>query len=134
MLVLALVAITGLLGVGSLHEALFGEALASTRVLHQRAGLLADAGVADAMRRLATTLSAADEAREFRPLAAIAESAVVSRRHLGRSTVASGFSIGRFETHYYVIESTARGPRGTSAVLTQGVARVLPVPAPEVTP
>jgi hypothetical protein len=133
-LVLLLVAVVGLLGVGSLQEALFGEALASTRLLNQRASLVAEAGLRDAIRSLAAGPAVADYTRELRPSSAGAESAVVSLRHVGRSNLAAGYSIGRFETHYYVIQSTGRGPRGTSTTQVQGVSRVLPSVVVEAAP
>jgi hypothetical protein len=133
-LVLMLVAMVGVLSAGSLQEALFGEVLASTRLFHQRATLMADAGVANATRRLGTLAPSPDFVRELRPLPGSAESVVVSLRHVARAGVVAGFSIGRFEQHSYVIESTGRGPGGTTARQVQGIDRVLPAEPPVVAP
>ncbi len=132
-LVLGLVALVGVLGTGSLGEALFDETLAGSRVLQQRAASLSDLGVADAMQRLNAPVLPADGTRELRPVADQQESTVVSLRGIGTAALPVGYSLGQFVAHRFAIESTGRGPRGTRFVQVQGALRVLPggtAPAP----
>lgn len=126
-LVLGLVAIVAVLGAGSLHEALFGQALANTRLAQQRAASLADIGIATATARLAEQPAPADYTRELRPLPGAPDSVVVAQRSLGASQVAAGYSAGRFLAHRYEIEAQGRSIRGTRAVQVQGVVRLLPM-------
>src|SRR5687768_8712935 len=51
--VLGVLAIVALLCTAALHDALFGQQLATSRTLHQRAAALADLGIEDALARLA---------------------------------------------------------------------------------
>ncbi|MET0281231.1 MAG: hypothetical protein ABW278_08920 [Steroidobacteraceae bacterium] len=133
-LVLALAASIGLLTAGSLQETLFGEALAGSRLLHLRAWLLADSGMAEAMHELTNAALPRDFTRELRPIAGSAESAVVSVRQVATGVPPAGFSLGRFAAHYFIIESTGRSARGTRAVQVQGVTRVMPQVTPAAAP
>ena len=82
-LILGLVAIAGALAASSLHEALFGQALAGTRQWQQRASSVADIGMAGALARLAATPPPADYSRELQPLAPAPDSVVITQRSLG---------------------------------------------------
>lgn len=124
---LALVAVTGLLSVGALHDALFGEQLAGSRLLHQRAAAWADLGIRDAMGRIgaAATPLEASYAPELQP--GTNESVSVTIRHLHSSELPAGFSAARFATHHFQIESTGHVARDIRLTQVQGVVRVMPV-------
>lgn len=126
-LVLGLVAIVSVLGAGSLHEALFGEALASARQLQQRAASLADIGMAHALLRLREDPPPADYSLELQPPEAAPGSVVVTQRSLGSSPLAAGYSSGRFQVRHYQIEVLGRSVRGARAQQVQGLQRVLPM-------
>jgi hypothetical protein len=134
-LVLALAAIVGVLSTAALQQALFSEALASSRLLHLRAALLSDAGVDQAIAMLAAAPEVGETTREIRPLPGNSDSALIRLRRLGPAQVPAGMSLGPglFSAQGYAIESQGRGPRGTSAMQTQGITRIElrpAVPAP----
>lgn len=133
-LVLGLVAIVGVLAAGSLHEALFGQALAGARQLQQRATSLADIGLSTALAQLSAQPAPADYTRQLQPVAGATDSVVVTQRGLGASPLAAGFSGGRFIARHYEIQVLGRSARGTRAVQTQGVQRILPLAAPQPVP
>lgn len=133
-LVLGLVAIISVLAAGSLQEALFGEALAGTRQLQQRAASLADIGIAAALAQLGAATPPADYTRELRPLPAPSDSVVVTQRTLGSSPLAAGYSSARFAVRHYQVEALGRSARGTRMLQVQGVRRVLPIDAVEPAP
>src|SRR5690606_27017197 len=115
--VLGLVAVVGLLSVGALHDALFGEQLAASRMLHQRAAALADLGIRDGLVRLGEAASPPSEISYAIPASATTgDSTSVKVRHLASSELPAGFSAAQFSAHHFAIESighTARGVRMT---------------------
>lgn len=124
--VLGLLAVMSVLGVAALHDALFGEQLASSRLLHQRAMALADVGTEDGLARLATQVLPGDQSYALRPIPESGESVEVKLRHLGKSAVSAGYSGARFALHRFEIESTGFSSRGIRARQVQGVVRVMP--------
>lgn len=133
-LVLGLVAIAAVLAAGSLHEALFGEALASTRQLQQRAASLADIGMTRALDELGATPPPADYTRQLQPVSNATDSVVVTQRSVGTSPVAAGYSSGKFAARHYEIEVLGRSGRGTRALRVQGVQRIVPAASAESPP
>lgn len=125
--VLGLVAVVGLLCAGALHDALFGEQLAGSRQLHQRAAALAELGVHSGMAQLATTLPSAEHSFALQPLPDSTDRVSVTLRHLGSAAMPAGFSAGRFSSHHFQIESTGHTARSVRMTLVQGAVRVLPV-------
>lgn len=125
--VLGLLAVVGLLSAGALHDALFGEQLAGSRLLHQRATALADFGTADGLARL--TAMAAPEPRSYalRPLPSSTDSVEVTLRLAGTSAVPEGFSAGQFVVRRYEIESIGHVARGIRAGQVQGAVLLMPV-------
>lgn len=131
--VLGLLAIIGVLGASALHDALFGEQLAGSRLLHQRAAALAQLGLVDGMSRLGAMAEPAGFEYALRPLPASNDSVGVVVRHRGSSAMPQGFSGGRFAIHHFEVESTGLTARGVRMTHTQGAARVMAV-APAVLP
>lgn len=131
--VLGLLAIIGVLGASALHDALFGEQLAGSRLLHQRAAALAQLGVADGMARIGALESASGFAYALTPLPDSNDGVDVAVRHRGSSVLPQGFSGGRFTLEHFEIESTGLTARGTRMTHTQGASRILAA-APPVTP
>jgi hypothetical protein len=124
--VLALLAVVALLSVGALHDALFGEQLAGSRALHQRASVVAELGVQAAIVRLNSMESPAAFSFDVRPLSITQDSATVSIRPSGPTLPAQGFSFGRFVAQQYEVQSTAHTARGVRVTHTQGVVRMTP--------
>lgn len=133
-LVLGLVAIASVLAAGSLQEALFGEALAVTRQLQQRAASLADIGLSAALAQLGAPTPPADYTRELSPLPATGDRVLISQRSLGSVSVTAGYSSGRFIARHYQLEALGRSARGSRALQTQGLQRVLPAAEPASAP
>jgi Tfp pilus assembly protein PilX len=126
---LVLVAVTGLLSLGALHDALFGEQLAGSRLLHQRAAALSDLGIRDAMIRLGHATGIEEEQAYAPPdLPSPRDAVEVRIRHLHDSALPSGFSAARFQAHQFEIESTGHVARGIRMTQVQGVVRVMPQP------
>jgi type II secretory pathway component PulK len=139
--VLGLVAVTVLLCAGALHDALFGEQLATSRLLHQRAAAAADIGVAEAMGRLASlgspgNLDFSVQSDFLQPGPPTTDTASVTLRYVGSTALPRGFSAGRFHLHRFEIESTGHAARGINLTQLQGALRTLPaaVPATGATP
>lgn len=130
--VLGLVAVAALLCAGALHDALFGEQLATSRMLHQRASALADHGVDDATIRIAAQEAPRDLDYAIQPYPPSADSISVSVRHVGSTPMPPGFSAGRMELHRLEIHSTAHTARGIGMTQVQGATRVLPAATPAV--
>lgn len=128
--VLGLVAVAALLCAGALHDALFGEQLATSRMLHQRASALADHGVDDAVFRVAAQDAPRDLDYSIQPYPPSEDSVSVSVRHVGSTPLPRGFSAGRMEQHRLEIQSTAHTVRGIVVTQVQGATRVLPAAAP----
>lgn len=125
--VLGLLAIVGLLSAAALHDALFGEQLAGSRLLHQRAQALADFGTEDGLVRLAALSRPETLSYALRPLPTSSGSVEVRVRYLGTGGVQAGFSSERFALHRFEIESTGFTSRGIRARQVQGAVRVMPV-------
>lgn len=124
--VLGLLAVVGLLSAGALHDALFGEQLAGSRLLHQRAMALADFGTADGLARLARMTVPESHSYALRPLPSSTDSVEVAVRYVGAGTVPQGFSAGRFVLHRFEIESTGHTARGIRATQSQGATLMKP--------
>jgi hypothetical protein len=124
--VLGLIAVVGLLSAGALHDALFGQQLATSRVLQQRADALAQWGVEDAMARLEAQTTPAAQHYALRPVPSSGDSISVDVRHVGASTLPSGHSSASLVRHDFAIESTGHTARGIHVTLVQGATRVLP--------
>lgn len=114
------------LSVAALHDALFGEQLAGSRLLHLRAQLLAEFGIEDGFTRLAAQVLPQDGSYALRPMPGSGESVEVRMRHVGTGRLPAGFSSGLFALHRFEIESTGFTSRGIRAKQVQGVLRVLP--------
>ena len=127
LLVLVLLAVIGLYAAATLQDALFGEALAGTRVFQQRAFMLAELGIEDALADLAAPVPPADYTRELYPLPDSDDSTSVALRAAGSDALPAGFSAGRFIARRYEIESTGHAARGARSLQRQGVTRVLPL-------
>lgn len=135
--VMGLVAVVALLCAGALHDALFGEQLATSRLLHQRAAGLAELGIHEAMDRLAGLDAPGSLGFALQPFPPSNDNVSVALRHTGAAAVPQGFSAGRFDLHQFEIESTGHTARGIRMTQVQGVSRVLPAAAavvPEGTP
>ena len=128
--VLGLVAVVGLLSVGALHDALFGEQLAASRMLHQRAAALADLGIRDGLVRLGEAASPPSEISYAIPASATTgDSTSVKVRHLASSELPAGFSAAQFSAHHFAIESIGHTARGVRMTQVQGATRVMPAVA-----
>lgn len=129
--VMGLVAVIGLLSVSALHDALFAEQLAASRMLHQRAAALANLGVLDGMGRIGTSASLPTEVSyAIQSLPSSGDSTSVKLRHLDSRELPAGFSATRFAAHYFEIESTGHTARGVRLTQVQGATRVMPVGEP----
>jgi len=124
--VLGLLAVVGLLSAAALHDALFGEQLAGSRLLHQRAQALADFGIEDGLARMAVMARPGSLSYALRPLPSSSESVEVRVRHLGAESVSAGYSSGQFARHRYEIQSTGFTSRGVRARQVQGAVHVMP--------
>lgn len=124
--VLGLVAVTMLLCAGALHDALFGEQLATSRLLHQRAAALADIGVHEAMVRMAAVDSPDGLGFTIQPDPPSADTVSVTLRNVGSTPLPRGFSAERFDLYRFEIQSTGHTARGISMTEVQGASRVLP--------
>lgn len=125
--VMGLVAVVGLISAGALHDALFGEQLAGSRLLHQRALALAQHGTEDGLARLARMAAPSTQAYTLQPLPGSTDQVSVTVRHLGAATLPPGFTADRFGAQRFAIESTGHAGRGISATHVQGATRVMPV-------
>lgn len=123
--VLGLLAVIGVLGASALHDALFGEQLAGSRLLHQRAAALAQLGVADGLARVGALESPSGLDYVLEPLPGSNDSVNVIVRHRGSSALPQGFSTGRFALHHFEVESTGLTARGTRMTHTQGATRIM---------
>lgn len=123
--VLALLAVVGLYTAATLQDALFGTVLSGTRVAQQRAFVLAELGVEQALRDMAGAAASADFTRELRPPDGEGR-ITVALRNTGTGVLPTGFSAGRFMARHFEIESTGQAARGARALQVQGVVRVLP--------
>jgi type II secretory pathway component PulK len=126
LMVLALLAVVGLYTAATLRDVLFGTVLAGARVSQQRAFVLAELGIQDALRELAGTAAPADSTRELRLLPGEDGRVTVVLRNAGMASLPAGYSAGRFAMQRFEIESTGHAARGARASQVQGVARVLP--------
>lgn len=133
MTVLGLVAVTMLLCAGAMHDALFGEQLATSRLLHQRAAALADIGVHEALARVVALDTPVNLGFSLQPDEPSTDTASVAVRHVGSTVLPRGFSAGRFAMHQFEIESTGHTARGISMSQVQGAARILPAEVPATT-
>jgi type II secretory pathway component PulK len=124
--VLGLLAIVSALSVAALHDALFGEQLAGSRVLHLRAQALADFGIEDGLLRLAAQSVPEDHSYALRPIPDSGESVEVRLHHTGTGSLPAGFSGGQFALHRLEVESTGFTSRGIRAKQVQGIVRVMP--------
>lgn len=122
--VMIMLALVALLGLSALHDALYGELLAGTRVLQQRAAALAQLGLQAGLARLGTLTAAGTTQLSFQPLAGIDDSVSVTLRHKG-SMLPAGFSAGTFAQHHFEIESTGHAARGTRMTQVQGATRIM---------
>ena len=127
--VLGLLAIVALLCAAALHDALFGQQLATSRTLHQRAAALADLGIEDAIARLAGLPLPQSQSYALQSTSPT-DSTSVTLRHLGRGTLPAGFSSAAMVAHQFEIESTGRTARGVHATQVQGVLRMFPAASP----
>jgi hypothetical protein len=127
---LGLVAVVALLSVGALHDALFGEQLAASRLLHQRAAALSDIGVQHALARIAAMAAPSSASYALAPIAGSSDNFSVALRHTGSVPMPQGFSLGRVAAHRFEIESTGHAARGIRMTQVQGVMRVLPAATP----
>lgn len=123
--VLGLIAVIGLLGAGALHDSLFGEQLAGTRLLQQRSMALAELGLGLGLARIGELDYAADVNFSVQPLEGSADSVRVSIRHVGASPLPEGMSHGRLATRHFEVHSSAHTSRGVHTRLAQGVDRVM---------
>ncbi len=124
---MGLVALIALLVTSALHDALFGEQLAASRMLHQRAAAIAELGLAEGMAWIAALEEPASRSFVSSPLADSSDGAAVQLRYLGTGALPAGFSWGQFAAHRFEIESTAHTARGVGATHLQGALRILPV-------
>lgn len=131
--VLGLVAVVALLSAGALHDALFGEQLATSRTLHQRAAALADFGVRDALQRLSGLATPGSQSYALQPLPPSTDSVSVELRHVQAAALPQGSSAGRIELHHFEIRSTGHTARGIRMTEVQGAVRAWPA-APLVAP
>lgn len=129
--VLALLAVIGLYAAATLQDALVGNVLAGTRIAQQRAFVLADLGIQQALEEIGGATPPADYTRELHPLPDVENRVTVVLRGTGEHALPSGFSAGRFTARHFEIESTGHAARGARSVQVQGVVRVLPVTAAE---
>jgi Tfp pilus assembly protein PilX len=127
---LGLVAVVALLSVGALHDALFGEQLAASRLLHHRATALSDLGVQHAMARIAAMTAPAGANYALAPMPGSGDNVSVALRHVGSAPLPQGFSLGHLAAHRFEIESTGYTARGIRMMQVQGVVRVMPVVMP----
>ena len=125
--IMGLVAVVGLLSAGALHDALFGEQLAGSRLLHQRALVLAQIGTEDGLARLVRMAAPSTQTYTLQPLRESSDQVSVTLRHLGAAPLPPGFSADRFGAQRFAIESTGHAGRGISATHVQGATRVLPI-------
>jgi Tfp pilus assembly protein PilX len=126
--VLALLAVIGLYTAATLRGSLFTTLLSGTRVFQQRAFLLADRGIEQALQGLEANAAPTDYTRELHPADGSPGSVTVSLRATGSEALPAGFSAGRLVLRRYEIEATGHAARGTRAVQVQGVVRVEPAP------
>lgn len=128
--VMIMLALVALLGLSALHDALYGEMLASTRVLQQRANALSSLGLQAGLARLHTLPATGSSGLSFQPLPGTDDSVSVTLRHLG-TTLPAGFSAGMFAAHHFEIESTGHCARGTRSTQVQGATRIMLTPSPD---
>jgi Tfp pilus assembly protein PilX len=125
--VLALLAVVGLYTMGTLQDAQFASVLSGTRVVQQRAFLLADLGLEHAMRDLAASAGPLEYMQQLHPLPGAHDDVTIQLRATGSQQLATGFSANRLVARHYQITSTGRSARGASSVQVQGVVRVEPL-------
>lgn len=130
--VLALLAVVGLYTAATLQDALFGTTLAGARVQQQRAFVLAELGVQDALQELGGAALPADYTRTLHPVGESTDSVTVVLRDTGGDALPAGFSTGRFVARRFEIQSTGQAARGARSLQVQGVTRVLPAAGPAV--
>lgn len=124
--VLALLAVVGLYTAATMQNTLFATVLSGTRIFQQRAFVLADLGIEQALRDLAAAAPPADYTRELHPLPGTEDSVTLALRATGSEALPAGFSAGRLLAQHYEISSTGHSARGARSVQVQGVLRVWP--------
>lgn len=126
---MGLVALIALLVTSALHDALFGEQLAASRMLHQRAAAHAELGLEEGLAWIAALEEPASGSFVSSLPADSTDAAGVQIRYLGTARLPAGFSWSQFAAHRFEIESTAHAARGIAATHLQGALRILPVAA-----
>ncbi len=121
---MALSAVIGLISMGALHEGLFGEQLAVTRGLHQRALALAELGIEAGLDRLGTLVEPLPASFSLQPLEGTTDIVRVTLHPVASTAVPAGASAARLVLHHYEIRSTGHTARGTRAALAQGATRL----------
>jgi Tfp pilus assembly protein PilX len=126
--VLALLAVIGLYTAATLRGSLFTTVLSGTRLFQQRAFVLADRGIEQALQDLEASGAPADYTRELHPAGDAPGSVTVSLRATGTEALPAGFSAGKLVLRRYEIEGIGHAARGARSVQVQGVVRVEPAP------
>lgn len=122
--VLGLLAVIGLLSAAALHDALFGEQLATSRLLQQRAAALADLGIEEGMARLGALAAPEPLSFALQPMPPSNDTVrVVLQPIIGAPAAPRGNSLGRIVTHHFEIQSTGYVPRGLQVTMVQGASR-----------
>lgn len=123
--VLGILSVIGVLTVAALHDSLFGEQLAGSRLLQQRAMALAEQGITVGILRIGELEQPTAFALSQTPDPDAPDTIRIVVRHLASSPAPAAVSADRFLTHHFQIESTGHTARGVQARLFQGVDRVM---------
>lgn len=129
--VLGILSVIGMLTVAALHDALFGEQLAGSRLLQQRAVAAAELGVNAAVERIGELDQPAGFALAQQPDAGQPDTFRVAVRHLASSPPPAGTSASHLLLHHFEVESAGHTVRGVQARVVQGISRLMAAaPAP----
>ena len=126
-----------MLSAAALHDGLFGEQLAASRLLQQRAAALAELGIEEGLARLATLAAPQPLSFALQPMPPSNDTVRVVLQPVAAAPAAPrGNSLGRILTHHFEVHSTGYVPRGLQVTLVQGASRdfVAADPAAEALP
>jgi hypothetical protein len=129
-LVLGFLLIAGVFAAVAIADATADRALATTRLLQQRAFEAAERGIAIVMAELNSGVAAAPGPRRLSFPANPVDSAEVTLTAAGTSSLPEGLSTGRFIAHHSELRSAGRSARGTQVIQVQGLQRIEPVVDP----
>jgi Tfp pilus assembly protein PilX len=129
-IVLGLLLVAGIFAATALADATLDRALATTRLLHQRAFEAAERGVRTVFDELANGVTPVPGPRQLPAEATPTDSTEVTVVAVTRGLMPEGYSAGRFIEQVDELRSIGRSARNTQVIQVQGLRSLQPQDAP----